>query len=194
MHSKTFLKFHKVMGRGHIPLYHLARPTPLALFFLCSDLSGVTSNSYSYLLEWTFYFQVKLSRYIFQTSTVFLLRNSVADVVRQIFLIQNIPLGFIIYSYSGDMDCVPPLQSVLYWGETLSKDAITQSTTNEITWYPNVPKVKVRNIMNLQGFYSRLLCLKTPNYYEYLSIDNWQTFSFIFIFSADILYHLYLFH
>lgn len=86
MHSKTFLKFHKVMGRGHIPLYHLARPTPLALFFLCSDLSGVTSNSYSYLLEWTFYFQVKLSRYIFQTSTVFLLRNSVADVVRQIFL------------------------------------------------------------------------------------------------------------
>lgn len=87
MHSKTFLEFHKVMGRGQILLYHFARPIPLSLFFLCSYFSGVTSNPYSYPLEWTFYFQVKLSRYVSETSPVFLLRNSVADVVRQIFFL-----------------------------------------------------------------------------------------------------------
>lgn len=66
MHSKTFLKFHKVMGRGHVPLYHFARPTPLILFFLCSNFSGVTRNPYSYPLKWTFYFQVKSSEHILQ--------------------------------------------------------------------------------------------------------------------------------
>lgn len=79
-HSQTFLKFHRVVGRGHISCCRLTRPTLFMLFFLCSDLSGITSNSYLYPLEWSFYFQVKLSRYIFLTNTVFLLRNCVTDV------------------------------------------------------------------------------------------------------------------
>lgn len=43
----------------------------------------------------------------------------------------DIPLGFIIYSHSGNTNCAPALLAVLCRTETLGKDATTQSTTNE---------------------------------------------------------------
>ena len=167
------------MGRGHSLLYHFVRTTSPSLFsFLCSDLSGVTSNPYSYPLEWNFYFQVKLSRYIFQTNTVFLLRNSAADV-RQIICFpagQSVRLHYIFPCRKHGSGTCFVKGSVQGWG-------LKQRCHYPIyhTWNP--PQ-KAKNIMNLRILEWNIIfknpkllwifkCWQLTEFYFYLHFQYW---------------------
>lgn len=186
MHSKTFLEFHKVMGRGQILLYHFARPIPLSLFFLCSYFSGVTSNPYSYPLEWTFYFQVKLSRYVSQTSPVFLLRNSVADVVRQIFFLSlwnSVGLPYMTYGLrtsfvKGSVKGWDLKQWCYYLIYHKRNNIVSQYINNESQEYNETARILKWNIMFKN---SKLLwifnCWQSTDFYFYLYFQYWYFIS-----------------